>query len=128
MSAIKAKDTKAELALRRALSSLGLRYRLHRAGLPGRPDIVFVSRKLVVFCDGDFWHGRNWVKKQKTRPIKTRSKYWLNKIQTNMTRDKRNNRDLRKAGWKVLRLWETDILSDPEKAAAKVYKVLKQLA
>src|SRR5690606_35687296 len=109
MASIKCKDTKAELALRKALSRLGLRYRLHKKGLPGRPDVVFPSVKLAVFCDGDFWHGRNWQERKK-RPFRVRSAYWLNKIETNIARDKRNNRALRKEGWAVIRMWETDIL------------------
>ena len=125
MAAIKCKDTKNELALRKALSRLGLRYRLHKKGLPGRPDIVFVAQRLVVFCDGDFWHGRKW-KQRKERQFNVRRSYWLNKISTNIARDKRNNSDLRKMGWRIVRMWETDILKDPEWAASRVASALSE--
>lgn len=125
MAAIRCKDTKAELTLRAALTARGLRYRLHKKGLPGRPDIVFPSQRLAVFCDGDFWHGRNWAN-QKKRRFRVRSAYWLNKIETNIARDKRNNSELRRIGWMVLRLWETDILQNPEKAAQRVISRLSE--
>jgi len=124
MAAIKAKDTKSELALRKALSGHGLRYRLHKKDLPGRPDLVFSAYRLVVFCDGDFWHGRKW-KDPKKRKFRVRQSYWLNKISSNIARDKRNNRDLRKMGWRVLRIWETDILKNPENAAKRVIVALR---
>lgn len=124
MAAIRHRDTKAELVLRRALSDRRLRYRLYKPGLPGRPDIAFVAQKLVVFCDGDFWHGRKW-RQRKAKSFRVRTKYWVNKIESNIARDKRNNRQLRRLGWTVLRLWETAILKDPASAAQAVEKALR---
>lgn len=123
MAAIKSKNSKAELRLRECLSALGLRYRLHRRGLPGSPDIVFSRRKVAVFCDGDFWHGEL---KKRLKPIHTRRKYWVRKIDSNIARDKRNNRDLKSLRWKVLRFWETDILRDGERIAGRVQKALEE--
>lgn len=126
MSAIRAKNTKAEIALRKALSQLGLRYRLHKKDLPGRPDIVFVAIRLAVFCDGDFWHGRLWNQRKRPR-FRVRNAYWTRKIETNMLRDKKNNLALKRLGWSVIRLWETDILRDPSAVAHKVERRVRSL-
>jgi len=125
MAAIKSKDTKGELALRKALSALRLRYRLHKKNLPGRPDVVFVAQRLAVFCDGDFWHGRNWASPKK-RKFRVRRSYWLNKIESNIARDKRNNKDLRRLGWAIVRIWESDILKNPQMAAKRVHQALEK--
>lgn len=126
MSAIRAKDTKAEIALRRALWALGLKHRAHTKHLSGRPDVVFASARLAVFCDGDFWHGRKW-RARKLPTFKVRAAYWKRKIASNIVRDKRNNAELRKLGWSVMRLWETDILRNPERAADKVRRRLSAI-
>lgn len=122
MAAIKGRDTKPEMAMRRHLSALGLRYRLCRPGLPGRPDIVFASAKVVVFCDGDFWHGRRWAARKARGEFKVRRGYWLPKIERNIARDKANNRKLKKMGWLVIRVWESDILRDGKRIAKDVRK------
>ncbi len=101
MSRIKGKDTEIEIIVRSALHANGLRYRKHVSDLPGKPDIVFVQSKVVVFVDGNFWHGHsfdNW--KHKLKP------FWRNKIKENIKRDQRNFRKLRRNGWKVIRIWE----------------------
>src|SRR6266568_9303362 len=69
-------NTRAELQLRKAMSQLGLRYRLHVAGLPGRPDVVFSRSRVAVFCDGDFWHGRKWSASRSRLKAGANSKYW----------------------------------------------------
>jgi DNA mismatch endonuclease (patch repair protein) len=104
------------MELRRALTEQGLRYRIHYLSLPGTPDIVFISAKLAIFCNGDFWHG-HWWNLKKTRQFNVRQRYWVNKIEKNIARDKRNHRDLRKMGWSVLRLWEKDILKFPRRSS-----------
>lgn len=113
-------DTKPEMLLRRALWALGLRYRKHAAHLPGKPDIVFAAARVAVFCDGDFWHGRNWAVLRRQLLRRHNPDYWVAKIARNRRRDRGQTALLMKAGWTVLRLWETDILSDPEAAAAAV--------
>lgn len=104
MRLIHSKDTKPEMAIRRALFALGYRYRLHYKNLPGLPDIAFPSRRKAIFIHGCFWHRHKGCKK--TRIPKSRLDYWLPKFEANAERDKRNQAALRKAGWKFLVVWE----------------------
>lgn len=104
MSAIRSKDTKPEMIVRRLVHSLGYRYRLHGNDLPGKPDLVFSSRRKVIFIHGCFWH-RHSCKKGKSIPS-TRGKFWSEKLNGNKTRDKKNLRKLREDGWEVLVVWE----------------------
>lgn len=120
----RSRDTKAEVLLRKELWRRGLRYRLHASDLPGKPDIVFRKARVVVFCDGDFWHGRRWKKRQVKLAHGSNAPYWTAKIAANIRRDRKVSRVLRGAGWKVVRLWETDILHDPVKAAETVRAAL----
>lgn len=117
-------DTQHEKMLRHELWRLGLRYRKNVKNLPGKPDIVFVRARVVVFCDGDFWHGRNWKKLKLKLYQGTNAHYWLAKIESNIKRDKINNTLLETDGWKVLRLWETDIKRNPQAVARFVKKVI----
>lgn len=115
-------DTQHELILRHKLWQIGLRYRKNDKTLPGKPDIVFKYARVVVFCDGDFWHGRNWeIQKTKLRKG-TNAEYWISKIESNIERDKLNNTLLEADGWLIIRLWETDIKKDPQ-AAVEFVKV-----
>lgn len=123
MSRVRSKNTKPEVALRRALHACGLRFRIHTV-LPGRPDVVFVSAKLAVFVDGEFWHGRDV--ERLAQQLHVRREFWLDKIRANIKRDRRNNVDLRKAGFRVMRLWGRDILKDPESCADRVRRVYRQ--
>jgi DNA mismatch endonuclease, patch repair protein len=113
-------DTQHEVALRRALWSLGVRFRKHMSSLPGNPDLAFMGARVVVFCDGDFWHGRHWESLREKLSGGTNASYWVLKIAANRERDERNTRLLEEAGWKVLRLWETDIRRDPTEAALAI--------
>lgn len=116
MSRIRSKNTKIEVALRKKLWEMGLKgFRIHY-NLPGKPDIVYTRKKLVIFIDGDFWHGYNWKKLGKIPP----KKYWQEKIQKNIDRAKKYNRKLRREGWTVLRFWEHDINKDLNKAIKKI--------
>ena len=115
----------AELTLRRLLWAPGLRYRLGGAGLPAKPDLVFPRCRLVVFVDGDFWHGRDWEKRVERLAKGSNSGYWVEKIAYNRERDLRNNALLEASGWRVLRLWETDLLEDPSGAAHRVCPMLR---
>ena len=105
MSRIQSKDTKPELLVRKYLYSKGLRYRLHDKTLPGKPDLVFRSRRLCVFVHGCFWHG---CKKciDGARKVKSNQAFWAHKILGNRLRDSRNIRSLRFQGWTVLTIWE----------------------
>ena len=104
MSMIRGKNTKPEIIVRKFLHSEGFRFRIHKKELPGKPDIVLPKYKIVIFVHGCFWHGH---KNCKYFVIpKTRTKWWLNKIEWNRRTDKRNNIKLAKAGWKIITLWE----------------------
>jgi DNA mismatch endonuclease (patch repair protein) len=113
-------DTAHELLLRRALWRRGLRYRKHASDLPGRPDLVFRRARVVVFCDGDFWHGRDWEKLRAQLARRHNADYWLAKITRNRRRDADNTALLQRQGWRVIRLWETDVVANVEAAADAV--------
>ncbi|WP_338062891.1 very short patch repair endonuclease [Sphingosinithalassobacter portus] len=104
MSAIRGKNTKPELLLRRALHSAGLRYRLHGAALPGKPDLVFAKYRAVVFVHGCFWH-RHEDCRFATVPA-TRPEFWRAKFSANVRRDARNAAELLDMGWRVAVVWE----------------------
>ena len=125
MSRIRGKNTRPEMVLRGALHALGLRYRLH-ASLPGRPDILFVRPKVAVFVDGGFWHGRDL--KKLAGQLHVRKRFWLQKINANVERDRRNAKELKKRGYCVLRFWDDEVLKNPEKCARKVQKTLMRRA
>lgn len=114
------RDTRCELLLRRALTRRGLRYRLDAADLPGRPDIVFRGAKVVVFCDGDYWHGRDLERRLERLASGHNPKYWVEKIRSNVARDSQRTRELTEMGWLVLRFWEMDIKSGATEIACKV--------
>jgi DNA mismatch endonuclease (patch repair protein) len=126
MSKIKGKDTKPEMLLRRTLYKRGLRYNIHAKDLEGHPDIVFRKQRVVVFVDGDFWHGRDWTERKED--IKSNRAYWIPKIEKNISRDNEENIDLEKQGYQVIRLWETEIEKDPERCADIVKETLDKAA
>ena len=107
MRRVRSRDTGAEMQVRRLLHSLGYRYRLHKKDLPGRPDLVFLSRRKVIFVHGCFWHQHKGCPKAK-RP-KTNSQFWNGKLDRNIERDRENQKDLEKAGWDIFVAWECNI-------------------
>jgi len=111
MSRVKGKDTSLETVVRSALHRQGYRFRKHVSSLPGKPDIVFPTRKVAVFIDGDFWHG--WRFSQWRDKL---SPWWRTKIEATRVRDQRNHRRLRFLGWTVIRIWQHEV----EKAFDKV--------
>src|SRR6266567_6841005 len=110
MSRVRTKGTSPELALRSELHSAGIRFRLHRKDLPGKPDIVLPKYKYVIFVHGCFWHHHEGCIKSKMP--KTNIEFWQNKIAANVMRDKSNQDDLVKLGWQTLVVWECDIKKD----------------
>lgn len=108
MAAIKAKNTKPELAVRRFLYAHGLRYRLHAAQLPGKPDLVFRQRNAVVLVHGCFWH-RCPHCRGGSRSVRSNTGYWVEKMKRNQTRDAEVLRALKSAGWKVFVVWECQV-------------------
>lgn len=117
--------TKCELRLRRALWAMGYRYFLKIGrGLPGRPDIVFRGPRVVVFCDGDFWHGRDWPTRRRKLNAGHNPQYWVQKIERNIERDQRQTKALEDEGWVVLRYWEGDIHADVGAIARRIADVV----
>lgn len=115
MSSIPSKNTEPELMLRKALWKENLRYRVNYKKLPGKPDIVFTKRHVVVFCDGDFWHGHNWAIRGLSsldEELAGYSEFWRSKILKNIERDIKISQTLKAQGWTVVRIWESDIRRD----------------
>jgi len=107
MRRIRSVDTAPEMAVRKAAHRLGYRYRLHRKDLPGRPDLVFPSRKAAIFVHGCFWHQHSRCREGRV-PGSNRQ-YWSPKLAANVARDSRNRRKLRRLGWRVLTVWECEV-------------------
>lgn len=118
--------TRHECLLRSVLWRRGFRFRKNDKALIGRPDVVFRKERVAVFCDGDFWHGRRWKQLSMKLRTGTNASYWLHKIRANMLRDRRNTRELGRANWHVVRLWETDVLNDPVACAETVEAALSR--
>lgn len=121
MAAVRSKDTKPEMMIRRLVYSMGYRYKLHSDALPGKPDLVFSSKKKVVFVHGCFWHGHNGC--NKAQLPKSRTDFWQDKIENNVRRDKRVKRALNRKGWRYLIIWQCQI-NNLEKVKAKIYTFL----
>jgi len=119
MSRVLGQDTAPEMKVRSITHHLGYRYRLHRTDLPGKPDLVFPSRKKVIFVHGCFWHGHDCSRGG--RIPKANTKYWRDKINKNIERDKTNQEALQSAGWEFLIIWECD-LKDKEKVILRISK------
>lgn len=118
MSQIRGKDTKIEKKMKKILSDNRIKFKQHPQ-MFGNPDFL-VGKHMIIFCDGDFWHGYNYEKKK--RPTK---KFWRDKIERNMRRDRRITRKLRRDGYSVLRFWEHDIETRPEVCKNKIKRFLK---
>ena len=109
MSNIKNKDTSIELKLRKALWKKGYRYRKNYNKLPGKPDIVLTKYRIVIFCDSEFFHGKDWEKLKLQLEKGKNSEFWINKISKNIERDEKIEKELNFMGWTVLRFWGKDI-------------------
>lgn len=121
MSRIGSKDTQPELIVRRLLTEMGLRYRLHRRDLPGKPDIVFGPRRLVLFVHGCFWHRHRGCRMASTPSAN--AAFWQTKLDANMARDRRNTAALKRAGWRVAVIWECET-RQPERLARRLQRLL----
>lgn len=121
MARIRSEDTSPEVTLRRLLSEAGVRHRRGTRALPGKPDLVYVRRRVVVFVDGCFWHGcpEHYV------PPRSSGSYWAEKLQRNVARDLSQTRTLMLAGWRVVRIWEHEVEETPRRALAKVLTALR---
>jgi DNA mismatch endonuclease (patch repair protein) len=122
MRGVPSKHTSGELLFRKALWALGIRgFRLHSATVPGHPDVVFPKQRIAVFIDGCFWHGCPKC----YRAPKSNQNYWKMKVKRNRKRDEAVNELCEKAGWKVLRIWEHDVVRNPKVAAGKLTRLLR---
>jgi len=120
---IRGKNTKPELAFRKALWASGYRYRIDSRKLIGRPDIVLNKYKTIVFIDGEFWHGFNW--KERKAKLRTNREFWIAKIERNQQRDREVNAELKRLGYTVFRFWDKEIKKDLEGCLDKVIAHLK---
>lgn len=114
MQQVKNKDSEIEILLRKALWQKGYRYRKNESGIFGHPDIAFISKKIAIFCDSEFWHGWDWGNRKKD--FRTNQEFWIPKIERNIARDKEVNSFLINNGWIVIRFWGKEI--------KKTYKVV----
>lgn len=122
MSKIRSKNTKVENIAFRELSKRNIYFQRHYKKIVGNPDIALPRKRKAVFIDGDFWHGYQFNKLKKRLP----KIYWLEKINKNILRDKKNRRQLQQKGWRVLRIWEHELIKTPDKALAKIISFLKE--
>ena len=124
MSRIRSKDTTIETKLRKALWEKGYRYRKNYKDLPGRPDIVLTKYRIAIFCDSEFFHGKDW---EILRPRLEKGRnpdYWVKKIQRNMQRDIEKDQALQYLGWSVIYFWGKDILEKPEECVRVIEEVI----
>lgn len=120
MSQVKARDTKPELFVFKFLNDLKIRYKKHYKTY-GKPDIAFPRKKIAVFIDGEFWHGRNFHNEKSSY-----KDFWVKKIGGNIKRDRKNRKILKKEGWKVIRIWDKDLKKNPGKETMKIIKALNR--
>jgi DNA mismatch endonuclease (patch repair protein) len=120
MSRIRSKNTSVEIAVFKELRKRKIYFQRHYVLASGCPDVAIPSKKLAVFIDGDFWHGYRYNKHYSRLP----KKYWRTKIENNIRRDKKNRSMLRRAGWRVMRVWEHEINKDTKKTIEKMIKFI----
>lgn len=120
MQHIRGKDTKIEIILRKALWSHGIRYRKNYKKLPGKPDIAITRYKIAIFCDSEFFHGKDWEKLKLKLQHSNNSEFWIRKISDNIARDRREESELQEMGWTVLRFWGEEIKKNVDYCVKKV--------
>ncbi len=124
MSRVHLKQGKAEVLLAKRLWHLGFRYRLNDKRLPGSPDIAILKYNIAIFVDGEFWHGQNWEKRKPK--LKRNREYWIAKIEENIARDIRNDKDLRAKDWYVIHFWEKEVLKDTDGCINAIQELVEQ--
>lgn len=122
MSRVHLKRGIAETMLAKSLWHSGFRYRRNYKKLPGSPDIAITKYHIAIFVDGEFWHGKDW-EKRKPR-LRNNRDYWIEKIEENMARDERNNKELQRLGWQVIRFWEKDVKKNVNACASTVIEAI----
>ena len=124
MARIKSKNTTFEMLLRRELWRRGLRYRANDKTVFGKPDVVFKGRKIAVFVDSEFWHGKDYPNGRNIP--KENNEYWVKKIERNIERDKEVNQNLKENGWTIIRIWSKDLKRELPQFADLIEKVVKR--
>ena len=124
MKAVKNKDSQIELLLRKELWSRGLRYQKNPSKVFGHPDIVFIGKKVAIFCDSEFWHGYNWEERRKD--FKSHQEFWIPKIERNMERDAEVTAKLQNDGWTVLCFWGKEIRENTAQCADIIESIIKE--
>ena len=127
MQRIRSKDTSIECILRKALWDKGYRYRKNYDKLPGKPDIVITKYKIVIFCDSEFFHGKDWEKLQIQLKQGKNSDFWIKKISRNIERDNEVEKELEALGWNVLRFWGKDIKNSTDECVQAVDELITQI-
>ena len=122
MQQVKNKDSKIEVLLRKELWSRGIRYRKNVNRIYGKPDIVFIGKKIAVFCDSEFWHGYNWEERKKD--FTSHQEFWIPKIERNMERDAEVTARLESEGWTVIRFWGNEIKKNTAQCADIIEKAV----
>ena len=125
MSHIRAKDMVPEMVVRKLVHAMGYRYRIHRKDLPGNPDLVFPSRKKVIFVHGCFWHQHESRSCKITRKPKSNLEYWLPKLERTKRRDNENQKKLKEMGWDVLVIWECQLNKSLSETQEQIRKFMK---
>lgn len=128
MQHIRAKDTKIEIILRKAIWNRGYRYRKNYKDLPGKPDIVLLKYKIAIFCDGEFFHGKNWEILRPHLEQSNNGEFWIKKISRNIERDDEINKQLLFLGWTVIRFWGDEIKKNTDRCIKVIEEVIFDLA
>ena len=123
MGQVHLKGGKAETALAKALWHEGYRYRRNYKKLPGSPDIAITKYKVAIFVDGEFWHGQDWENRK--AKLKSNREYWIEKIEENIARYKRNDEVLSQMGWAALHFWEKEVLKNPDSCMETVIEAIR---
>lgn len=124
MKRVKSKDTSIEVILRKALWEKGFRYRKNDVSLPGKPDIVIPKYKIAIFCDSEFFHGKDWDKLKTQLQRGSNADYWIKKIERNRQRDRDNEKKLMFLGWKTVRFWGKDIAKNVEECVQVIEEMI----
>lgn len=126
MQHIRSKDTSIEIRLRKALRAEGYRYRKNWKALPGKPDIAITKYKIAIFCDGEFFHGKDWEELKPHLEKSNNSDFWVSKIKANIERDDKVNKELQYLGWTVIRFWGKDIQKNLDQCIKTVNEAVYQ--
>lgn len=124
MQHIRSKDTKIELMLRKALWQRGYRYRKNYKTIPGKPDIALTKYKIAIFCDGEFFHGKDWEILERKLKKSNNSEKWIKKISNNLQRDENINKRLQFLGWTVIRFWGDEIRNNIDECIKRIEEII----